>query len=98
MNDHQPPFLPHVDRADNFDLGTSFNVNPERSQSQEINLNAAFVQVAETCKGDAAMLQRLISLIGPDIIAAAKARKVPVRMPTRLAGAATLSQGERAVG
>lgn len=82
MNDHQPPFLPQVDLGDNFDLGTSFNVNPEPCQSQEINLNAAFVQVAETCKGDAAMLQRLISLIGPEIIAAAKARKVPVRMPT----------------
>jgi hypothetical protein len=82
MNDHQPPFRPHVDLDDNFDLGTSFNPNPKLPQSQEINLNTAFVQVAETCKGDAAMLQRLISLIGPDIIAAAKARKVPVRMPT----------------
>lgn len=82
MNDHQPPFLPHADLGDDFDLGTSFNANPEPPQSQEINLTAAFVQVAETCKGDAAMLQRLISMIGPEIIAAAKARRVPVRMPT----------------
>lgn len=82
MNDHQPPFLPHVDLGDNFDLGTFFNANPEPPQSQEINLNAAFELVAKTCEGDAAMLQRLISMIGPDIIAAAKARKVPVRMPT----------------
>lgn len=82
MNDHQPPFLPHVDLGDNFDLGTSFNVHPGPPQSQEINLNAAFELVAKSCEGDAAMLQRLISLIGPDIIAAAKARKVPVRMPT----------------
>lgn len=82
MNDHQPPFPPHVDLGDNFDLGTSFNVHAEPSQSQEINLNAAFELVAKTCEGDAAMLQRLISMIGPDIIAAAKARKVPVRMPT----------------
>lgn len=82
MNDHQPPFLPHVDLDDNFDLGTSFNANPEPPQSQEINLNAAFELVAKTCEGDAAMLQRLISMIGPNIIAAAKARKVPIRMPT----------------
>lgn len=82
MNDHQPPFLPHIDLGDNFDLGTSFNVNPGPPQSQEIKLNAAFELVAKSCEGDAAMLQRLISLIGPDIIAAAKARKIPVRMPT----------------
>jgi hypothetical protein len=72
----------HSNSLQDFDLGSTPNLNPETVQQSKIDLTTAFAMVAESCKRDPAMIERLISMTGVDIIAAAKARKAPVRMPS----------------
>lgn len=72
----------HSNSLQDYDLGSTPNLNAETVQQSKIDLTIAFAMVAESCKRDPAMIERLISMTGVDIIAAAKARKAPVRMPS----------------
>ncbi|GAA5058687.1 hypothetical protein GCM10023208_25330 [Erythrobacter westpacificensis] len=84
MNDNTDFFLRQfgIGDAPEPGLGSSPNIDLYSQQASVLDLPTAFAMVAESCKRDPAMAQRLIDMIGIDKLDAAKARKAPVRMPT----------------
>lgn len=84
MNDHNHSFLRQfgIDEAPEPGLGSSPNIDISAQATQAFDLPTAFIMVAEACKRDPAMAQRLIDMIGIDKLEAAKANTAPVRMPT----------------
>lgn len=83
MNDQTPPFLRQIDDHDApaRNLGSSPNLYLNSQEARVLDLATAFSMVAESCKNDPAMAQRLIDMIGIEKLETAKARRSPVRMP-----------------
>ncbi|NVD46142.1 hypothetical protein [Qipengyuania atrilutea] len=84
MSDHTHSFLRQfgIHEVPEPGLGSKPNIDLHSQQAQVLDQTTAFAMVAECCKRDPAMAQRLINMIGIDKLEAAKANKAPVRMPT----------------